>query len=331
MRDNTKFKKFTVNTDDNRLQPQMNSDLLHLLPDEIIRWGISTWASNAVLARLSKSSVCLFSICNDGLTTRAMQALLQAVIDDDREKVKKILDSRPDLLVLEPAEKFVSEVKSQLTWQIFEAEKPLVMALKRNQVKMVEILLSYFEKLEDGAQKALEQWENAEKALKNRNRSVDFSSLIEVIAQEDFSNDKLRKNTEKKLGEFRKTVLPDEAIALDDYFDIEQLLITAYKAFDEGFYVFQNKDQRNVFCINVIGFIQSLLSPEYAKVFCQGLWHVIDDGEEISDRAARLRLLGGGKSFYRDDRQAEVGLGFKYLCSALGACWAFLTCFPEAV
>lgn len=67
---------------------------------------------------------------------------------------------------------------------------------------------------------------------------------------------------------------------------------------------------------NVIGFIQSLLSPEDAKVFCQGLYDVVEKGKEINESAACLCLVGE-KSFYRDDRQVGTGLGFKYLCGAM--------------
>jgi len=253
--------------------------------------------------------------------------LLQAIIDDDRETVKKILDKTPELLEVEPDKALV--IESQKTWQRFRAEKPFVMALKRNQLEMVKVLLPYFEKLENGAQVALAQWASAENDLmqqKERTARHSFKSLIDVIAKEFCPNGikgKLSEATEKALEEFRKTVLPDEAVALSDYYDIEQLLIAVYQAYDDAFNTFQNHKQRNIFSVKVIGFIQSLLTPEDDKVHCEGPPDMVEHNKKIREYVASSKLPDDEEasyayyrvnhSSYRVNRSAHLGLGFEYV------------------
>lgn len=138
------------------------------VPEEVLQYELSPFMDNKALANLVQSAF-IFSPLKPVLTARAMRTLLQAVIDDKRDKVKKILDHRSNLLLEDLNKMEVDVIESQYTWQTFKAERPLIMALKRNQVKMVEIILPYFEKLEDGTQKAVKQWESAEGALAKRN------------------------------------------------------------------------------------------------------------------------------------------------------------------
>lgn len=77
---------------------------------------------------------------------KVMPDFLQAVVDDNRKKVSELLEKNPELLLVEPRTKLV--IESQLTWQKFYAEKALMMAVKRKQIKMIGLLLPYYDKLE---------------------------------------------------------------------------------------------------------------------------------------------------------------------------------------
>ena len=149
--------------------------------------------------------------------------------------------------------------------------------------------------------------------------------MIEVIAQETFPNGtdikaKLSDKTEQALTAFRETVLPEQAVALSDYYDIEELLKAAFKPYEKYFSTLNGDKvwkQRSVYCVKVIGFIQSLLSPEDAKVLCQGLYNVVERSEQIGERAASLKLLDN-VLFYRR-RGLLVGLGVEYMVGVAGA------------
>jgi hypothetical protein len=229
---------------------------------------------------------------------------LQAVIDDDRKTVERLFTIRPDLLLYKP---HFCSIQSQLTWQIFMPESALMMALKRNQVEMVKVIVAAIEAAVDNGtlnkgqlQNILGQWAAAEASLQvpiKKARTYNFQSLIDVIRQNDPSS----KATEDALAAFRKTVLPDTPIALDDHYDIEQLLLAAHQAYAEKFNQFESWEQRNLFCVQVIGYLQSLLSPEVAKIFCESLFFVLEQGKNIGELASTLKLQDN-HSFYRESQ-----------------------------
>jgi hypothetical protein len=144
--------------------------------------------------------------------------------------------------------------------------------------------------------------------------------LIDAFTREAFPNGEemealLSDVTEVALASFREQILPPTPIK-PDYLDPELLLLAAYMAYDLNFNQFQSWDQREHFCAKVIGFIQSILSPETAKVFCEGLYEVVEENKPISARAASLRLLRYGRRettapFYREAASSVVGLGYK--------------------
>lgn len=272
--------------------------------------------------KLSIRSVCThLGFFQQDLDKHAFTKLLQAVMDDERETVKKILDTKPSFLLEEPVIK--EGVESRKTWQRFHAEKLLKIAIKRRQLGMVELLLPYFEELEkrgvikDGKKEALEQWDQAyaEVSKQEENLNDFFQPLITVILKETFPHGlkgELNEETKETLAAFRKKVLPDEAIWLDDYFDVEQLLIAAYTAYDNNFNVLQTWERRCLFCICVIGFIQSLITPELAKMFCESLNDVVENNQPIGDRAAALKLVNN-TSFYRVSGDSPSGLGRSFM------------------
>jgi hypothetical protein len=104
-------------------------------------------------------------------------------------------------------------------------------------------------------------------------------------------------------------------MAIDEYCDVEQFLMAAYKIYDEHLNLFQNNlDRRDVFAICVIGFVQSLISPELAKAYCEDLDGVANNKKPISKRAEDLELKDGGP-FYRSSRTSRSGQGFTFYCS----------------
>ncbi len=88
-------------------------------------------------------------------------------------------------------------------------------------------------------------------------------------------------------------LLPEQAVKLDDYFDIELLFYAVCKMYDEQFNVFADWNQRQAFCIRVMGIIQSVLPPETAKVLCEGLYYGMEENRPVGKLAASLKLKGG--------------------------------------
>lgn len=302
---------------DSEMDSTTKHDVLSGLPDDIIL-KIGSWLNIKSKAHLSLTGKFFRDTFQEHLREEAYKKLLQAVVDDEQQTVKTILDGNPGLLTPELSlGESTNEnitIQSQLTWQIFYAENPLVMAVARNQVAMVEILLPYFDKLTNGREAAEKQWQQAESIIKEQKRpSADFfDDLINTIINQS------AEEVKQTLQEFRRKVLPEKAVKLEEYYNVEQLLLSAYQAFDNKVDNLQYCDQRRSFTVNVLGFCQSLLSRKDAEVFCQGLYGVVDDYEAISERARRLEVNISGVVFYRSNSDLSSGLGFDYLVNLGG-------------
>lgn len=278
---------------------------------------------------LAKTCFGLYTTFKPNLDKLAFKQLLQSVVDNENDIVKKILDKKPSLLLQDPMKIFSPKeikegIESQLTWQRFLA-KPLEIATFRGQLEMTKLLLPYFKELENGQAEALLQWKvhelsEEEKKEKEIAYALKMKALIDVIAKETFPNgtkkdrliDRISEETKAALSAFRKELLPDGAVTLENYPDVEQLLIASYKAYADYFSVFQNWDQRDLYCIAGLGLIQSVLTPELGKVYCEGLWDVVESNKQISRRADELKLNDDETSFYRSGRDVHSGLSFDF-------------------
>lgn len=322
---------------------------LDQLPKNIIvdamKGAITDKSFTTVASLLSQTTKRFQGLFKADLGEQAVKKLCQAIIDDDRKMVKRILDSRPDVLLVDPPKDFM--IESQLTWQRLIAEKPAVMAAKRNQLKMLELILPYYDELlvaaKDEQEKAVIKNAKAEVIASWREHptqenvqgekeiivpaeySAYIKSLIDIFAQETFPNGtdgadpyghgKLSVNTEKTLEELFNKLLPEKAVKLD-YLDVELLLLAAYKTYVDQCNTFQNWNQRDAFAIRVVGLILTALPPEKAKIYCEGLDEVVEAlkaGKEIkiSDLALSHKLKSGD-SFYRSRRDSKEGQGFSF-------------------
>jgi hypothetical protein len=289
------------------------------------------------LAFRSLASHSLFKITDVHAVVREeiMRQFLQAVIDDERNKVRQLLDKHPELLIIEPIctdPKEIFVIESQYTWQKFIAKKPAVIAAQRRQIEMLKVLLPYYDKLEQtetvkaAKAAALSAWKayaiDKDAIIIPPEYTGIIDKLIFAFSTESFPDGKVSKATEIALSSLFNRLLPEKPVKLDDYLDVELLLLAAYQAYRDQFSTFNNWDQRDAFYIRVIVLIQSTLAPETAKIFCESLYDVVEalkKGEEtaLSMRAASLKLKDG-ESFYRTSRSSIEGLGFSFFSGIFG-------------
>lgn len=312
--------------------------------------------TDAMLAGMSYSQITA-AMCNLSLTCRAfhglfktvlpkrkiIQLLSQAVIDDDRKAVVKIATARPDLLLqllIGMPKGF--DIESKYTFQKFnlEDENILTVVVKRKQIKMIETLLSCFAKLKQTDHvwkmiaKALSQWSFYE--LRKNQKGIDeivipeeyasyAQSLIKVFNAEAFPNGvkgQWSKKTELAHLTLFNRLLPEQAVKLDDYPDMELFLLAFYRAYYDKFGVHRNMIQRDAFCILVIGLIQSVLTPETAKILCASLVNIVtalEMGEKYElNKEANEHKLRDGTRFYRLARDLDSGLGRDFLVNLYG-------------
>lgn len=132
--------------------------------------------------------------------------------------------------------------------------------------------------------------------------------------------------TRQLLDSLVEMLLSEEAVAID-YIDIKQLLIAAYKAYDQYFSVnydpavhFRTVGQRDTYAICVLGLITSLLVPEDGKKWCKGIYFVVNNIQPSRPNPnAEACQLDDGRSLYRPTRDSRSGSGFQFLVNIYGA------------
>ncbi len=280
----------------------------------------------------------------------ALNYLAQAIIDDEREIVKAMLDKKPELLLRSD---FVIAT-SEHTSQRFSSANFLGLACLRKQMEMVKIITPYFDRLIAGAEvdeeeiarvklikkAGLAQWfkyqidANGEIQVPAEYQAI-IDDLIRVFTSETIPTNtrdyrRLSTNIETAMETLYNRLLPDfkkedkserRVLTKQNYLDVELLLNAAYRTYYTRFDSFSTWEQRTAFSIRVVGILQNFLHPETAKIFCLGVFEVLNNRRSKS--AHRLKL-GNVTPFYSKlDSGARVGLGFE-TCARLhfGKPWA---------
>jgi hypothetical protein len=131
--------------------------------------NIMPYLDPKMLSRISQNCRALHSIYQPNLNEVRLKKLFQAIIDDEIKEVNKLLDAYPYLVLEKPNKTMV--IESQHTWQKFDLinETTLSIATKRRQIEMIEILLPYFDKLQNKEiaikikEEALSKWPSCER------------------------------------------------------------------------------------------------------------------------------------------------------------------------
>lgn len=252
---------------------------------------------------------------------KVITRFLQAVIDDERETVAEMLDNNPELLIM-PLPENPPVVESRFTHQRFYAQPALHMAVKRGQIKMIECLLPYFDKLEQTKEvieaklTALAAWQYVDESnIEIPPMCQEWAEgLIECFKNETSQIDKLSHETEAALSELFDYLSPDTVINLDDYPDVEKFLLALYHVYRRDRHALLIENDKAImefkaeqFCIRAIGLVQGFVPPETAKVICQGIKRVINDGVVVGENAANLKLADG-VDYYQLDNDACLGV-----------------------
>ena len=308
------------------LEREEQTGVLPNLPIEV-QQHIAGYLDGQSVGCLSQSFSGFYAFNQDRLS----YTFLKAVVNDDRETADRMLKSRPDLLLMTPPKGMT--VKT-LAWQTFYAEAAPLMAAKRGQIEMLKIMRPHFDCLPDqGKANAMlaavkEAWAYQ---YKKNGQGVDeimipeeyryyANALVDAfIAEPIQNNSNLSASAQSAFLAFFNILLPKSAVHLDDYVNPGVLLFALLNAYNDRIDHFQDLDQRDAFCIRIIGLAQSVLSVEDAKIFCEGLYHVVaQDSREVSKRANKLRLNNHGLYFYpqgcRPNVDSKAGLGFEFLC-----------------
>ncbi len=233
-----------------------------------------------------------------------LKILQEAVLNDstfmfdDKKKVKEILDEKPWLLLKKPRKSSTINVFisfSQGTQTYNAEEETLTLALKLKRIEMVQLILPYFNQLEDGKAKALGQWKLFEMTdAKKQLYGELIQGLVKVIAKETFSGPK--SETPQIIDGFIKKLTTNVHVSQNDYFDVEQLLVAGYKADCSGL----NQKQRAIYSL-MLGAIKNSL-PQEVRLFLQKKNAIINGDEVFNNRKIC-------NEFFQFVEQREILLG----------------------
>lgn len=248
-----------------------------------------------------------------------MLTFLQASCDGDAQTVTSMLDNDPTLILREPSSDLVIESKN--TGLKFYAENAASVAAKLNQLEIFKIILASFDKLEQTTEvkaaraealsylKLYEQTEDGNDIVIPQAYEDQIRNLIGLLAgnrvcRNDPRGVKGELSAEEALDNFFKMLVPENAIKLQDYLDVQLLLLACYKVYRNSTLGHENND--HFFCVRVIGSIQSVLPLEMIKVLYSG----------IKNRS----LPSDNQEWYRASRDEREGLGVKHFIGIFGDC-----------
>lgn len=289
-------------------------------------WNIASSLDSQSVVCLSESSSIFYADTKRQRNNKALPLFLKAVVNDDRQTVKLMLEVHPNLLLVTPPHDMVVTTRA---WQIFYAEAAPIMAAKRGQIEMLNIMRPYFDYVPD-QEKANAMLEAVKQAWVYKT-SLDTTGEEKIIIPDeytDYANSLITAFAEpmaanEQLGEialyaflaYFNLLLPKKAIHLNDYVNPELWLLALERAYWSRPYSLHFNMLE--YCVHLIGLAQSVLSVESAKIFCAGFLQVVEEKKELSEHARDLKLNDSKTCFYPSERpsvNSATGAGFQFYC-----------------
>ncbi|MBA2709742.1 MAG: hypothetical protein H0U57_04010 [Tatlockia sp.] len=264
---NSKKDKSSYSQTCKQINSFLQTNLMDMSELEIQHIG-SFLNSNKDKSSYARTSKQIHSFFQSDLDEVLLQKLQEAVLNDgnmpffnDKQTVKNLLDKYPLLLIKKPRK------SSTLTLilgfsnppQTFHAEETtFTLALKLKRLDMVQLILPYFNKLDDGKAIALSQWKTNEITDKKKEAYGEImNGLVREISKETFSGDFSKSVTNIIVYDFIAQLTTNVNVSSNNYFDVEHLLVAAYQAD----YLSLNQPQKKLYSL-VLGLIKNSLPPE---------------------------------------------------------------------
>ena len=222
-----------------------------------------------------------------------LTAFLQAVLDDNYEKVEKILKVNPALVAAQPHPSLI--LQSHLTWQRCYALPALTMATLRSQLNMINTLLPYFEYIPNAAEVIKQQWQKpfcTEQAL-----GAFITSITDA------------KNT-INIDQLKKLLFAD-VLNLQSALPTAELLVQLLMI--RRLPLNLNTDAE---LIHAIGLLQSVQIPELASKIASSLdKHTTYSKKQFSHGNI---YLSDNSTYYRPHPEQIQGLGLTSVINSMG-------------
>lgn len=188
-----------------------------------------------------------------------------------------------------------------------------------NEECMAEMIQRYLKELPNGESEIQtqiqEQFPEGWEVKENERSKNDLAALKKVVNA--IAKSKEGDACEAALEEFRKYLKPEGVITTGKHFNA-QLLVEAFKLYDKNYNRFGDYDSpKNILCWRkVIGYIQRFLPANYAQVFSQGFYPIVESDEKLN-RSLKFRHKNN-LSFFPLDTYPSSRLGFDFAVGGWG-------------
>ncbi len=284
----------SINLHDGALQALMNSGLF----------------SPAELASMSRVRKPWCTHAKTPLEKEAINRLISHVVKGEQEKAATMIAANPKLLLMKGE-------AVDYSGRIIQAT-PFQATLGAEDSLMWEMMIPYFKRLEQDQRNPLEGKTAREVMLEQFNEQFPdgligaeqvqkeyaeikayYDTLVTNIADEEGAEAK-----EKILDEFRVNInTAGTTVRSGKHFNMQHLL-AAYHTYNDKFNELGTWDNRDLFWVKVIGFVQRQIPAHYAQAHCNGLRQVA----ACADNFRRTLKLGSGVFF----PLSGGGLGFDF-------------------
>lgn len=264
------------------------------LPSALLTHHIASCVDLKTQAVLTQTCKRIHPFFQPALTELRLKQLLQHIAYGQEDEAKKIIASNPNLLMMQGT-------ATDYSGNTIEDVTPLTLTRGADDIGMLEMLLSYSDRLPDKGNEALKQMQEKFPESKGEEKPYDFNPLVAAITA---NND-----VDAALSKFREDFKP-RVIKQGKHCN-PQALLSAMQAYDDNYEDIYNPwsgDQCSLFWRQVIGYLQRMLPACYAQAFCQGLKNVCNGREPLK----RSLKLNDGKSFYPLHPTLPAGIGFEF-------------------
>jgi hypothetical protein len=282
------------------------------LPVEIAHYSIFEYLSNSDLCRTSQASHEMIDIfCRPALLKRFTAKLLSHIVRGEEERAMRMIAAKPEIL------RSISTT-TDYAKRTYRECTPFQAALLCQDIILLEKILPYFNKLQDGQVELKKQFKNIFKNGITFGASYDFSTLTEAITNSmdcdivsALQKMKNKTSVSQELDSFRHKFA---ALSTKEIFYNPAHLIQALDLYNNNFDDW-SENQQSLFWCQVVGYTQRFMPVSLIQAIIQGLFYHVHDNISLN---RRLNMI------YDDNKSIlplydEEGLGFDFALVVIGA------------
>lgn len=260
----------------NKLEP----NLLPLFSKDILKYTLNNYLMDDPYTKLQLSLHHQFS------NLAQYSALWKAVVEGNQALSKKIIKIHPEWL-------FECSSIKDLSGRIIENVTPFELAYGADDLEMLQMMLPYLDKLENGRKRAFNQIKENFTGSDEK-KPYDFTTIVAAITA-NRGNPETAIAVKKCIEQFKNDFSPEIIKRGQKHFNM-QILFNAYQVYINNYGAWSFA-QSYLYLSEIITCLLKKVPASYAQAYCQGLDKLID-GQHLLKR--NLKLYDGTNFYFAD-------------------------------